>query len=138
VGAIGPGLLALVGIARGDSDATVDELARKTAELRIFSDAEGRFNLNLIETGGACLVVSQFTLLGDTSKGRRPNFLQAAPPDDARHLVDRYAATLRRLGVPVETGEFGAHMEVSLVNDGPVTLILERQASSAGGVSPGD
>jgi D-tyrosyl-tRNA(Tyr) deacylase len=125
VGRIGPGLAVLLGVAQGD---TVDEarrLAEKTAGLRIFSDAEGRFNLSLLDTGGEALVVSQFTLLADSRKGRRPSFAGAAPPEEAEPLVGEYENALRRLGVRVAGGRFGAHMQVEILNDGPVTIILD-------------
>lgn len=125
VGAIDGGLLVLVGAGQGDGVAEAETLARKIAELRIFNDREGKFNRSLLDTGGAALVVSQFTLYADTRKGRRPGFTDAAPPDVASPLVDAVAAELRRLGVAVATGRFGAHMHVSLVNDGPVTIILD-------------
>lgn len=126
VGEIGPGLLILLGVAPGDAQDQVTWLARKCAELRIFSDDAGLMNRGLLEVGGEALVVSQFTLFGDTRKGRRPSFVGAAPPILAVPLYEGFARALRELGVVrVETGVFGAHMEVSLVNDGPVTLILE-------------
>jgi D-tyrosyl-tRNA(Tyr) deacylase len=125
VGRIGHGLLALVGVAAGDTEEDARALAKKTAEVRIFSDAEGRFNLSVQDVGGAVLVVSQFTLLADARKGRRPSFTEAAPPDLARPLVDCYAEALRGRGLTVATGRFGAHMDVALVNDGPVTLLLD-------------
>ncbi len=125
VGAIGRGLVALVGVARGDAAEDARRLARKTAELRIFSDAEGRFNLSLLDIGGEALVVSQFTLLADARRGRRPSFTDAAPPEEAQPLIDEFAAELARLGLRVATGRFGAMMAVELVNDGPVTIILD-------------
>lgn len=125
VGAIGAGLLALVGIDASDTETDVDRMATKTAQLRLFAGHDGRFDRSLLEIGGQCLVVSQFTLLADTRKGRRPSFLAAAAPDAARQLVDRFVVQLRALGVQVETGEFGASMAVQLTNDGPVTLMLE-------------
>ena len=125
VGEIGAGLVALVGVAHDDTPEDARRLAEKTAELRIFSDADGRFNLSLLDTGGEALVVSQFTLLADTRKGRRPSFTRAAPPDLARPLVEQYEAALREKGVTVVSGRFGAHMMVELVNDGPVTIILD-------------
>ncbi len=124
-GAIGPGLLVLLGAGQGDTEAEARLLARKTAELRIFNDAAGKFNLSLLDTGGAALVVSQFTLYAGTRKGRRPSFTDAAPPDLASALVDRFVEALRELNVSVASGVFGAHMEVSLVNDGPVTIVLD-------------
>jgi D-aminoacyl-tRNA deacylase len=125
VGEIERGLLLLVGAGKGDTQADAELLARKVAELRIFNDAEGKFNLSLLDTGGAALVVSQFTLYADTRKGRRPGFTDTAPPDVASPLVDAFADALRRLGVTVATGRFGTHMHVSLINDGPVTIILD-------------
>ncbi len=128
IGSIGAGLLALVGVAAGDADEDARLLASKIAGLRIFSDEAGRFNLSVQEIGGAVLVVSQFTLLGDARKGRRPNFTAAAPPEVARPLVDRVTDLLRAAGLPVATGEFGAHMEVTLTNDGPVTILLDTRS----------
>jgi D-tyrosyl-tRNA(Tyr) deacylase len=125
VGAIGPGLLVLLGIAEGDSHDDAARLARKTAELRCFADGESTFSLSLLDTGGEALVVSQFTLLADTRKGRRPSFTGAAAPDTAQRLVDAYAAALREAGVTVAEGRFGAHMLVDLENDGPVTILLD-------------
>jgi D-aminoacyl-tRNA deacylase len=124
VGEVGPGLLVLLGVAAGDDDAVADRLAGKVARLRIF-ERDGRFDASLLDTGGGALVVSQFTLLADTRKGNRPSFSAAAPPGDAEPLYERFCAALRTLGVPVETGAFGARMEVELVNDGPVTLLVE-------------
>ena len=129
VAAIGPGLLVLLGVRQGDTDAAADWLAAKLARLRVFPDDEGRMNRSLLGTGGEALVVSQFTLYGDARKGNRPSFIMAAPPEEAdrlyRHFADRLAA---ELGRPVPTGVFGAHMDVHLVNDGPVTLWVERNA----------
>ena len=119
------GLLALVGVARGDGPEAARELARKLVQLRIFPDADGRMNRDLREAGGTLAVVSQFTLLGDARKGRRPSWTEAAPPEHAEPLVDEVAAEARRAGVPVVTGRFGAAMEVALVNDGPVTVLLD-------------
>jgi D-aminoacyl-tRNA deacylase len=124
VGAIGRGLLVLLGVARGDSTGEARRLATKTAEMRIFEDSEGRFNLSLLDVGGEALVVSQFTLFADTRRGRRPSFIDAAPPEVAEPLVREFEAALRELGVVVSGGRFGAHMHVDLVNDGPVTIIL--------------
>ena len=125
MGEIAHGLLILIGVRNGDDEALAQRLAIKTAELRIFPDAEGRFNRSLVETGGEALVVSQFTLLADVRKGRRPSFTDVAAPDVASGLVDAYAAALRELGVGVATGRFGAHMLVELENDGPVTIVLD-------------
>ena len=130
VGAIGPGLLALVGVREGDTQVEADWLAAKLAQLRIFADPEGRFNLSVLDVGGAALVVSQFTLYGDARKGRRPDFIRAARPEVAEPLVAYLAERLRAAGVPTATGRFGAHMAVRLTNDGPVTLILEREVES--------
>lgn len=110
---------------KGDGDAQVAKLVEKTANLRIFSNDAGKFDRSLLDVKGQALVVSQFTLYGDTKAGRRPDFGPAAPPDLAKPLYEKYVAGLRALGVPVATGEFGAHMDVELVNDGPVTLLLE-------------
>jgi D-tyrosyl-tRNA(Tyr) deacylase len=128
VGAIGPGLLVLVAAGAADTDAEAAWLAGKTARLRIFADEEGRMNRSLLDTGGSVLVVSQFTLYADASRGNRPGFTAAAAPADGARLVNRFAAELRALGLPVETGRFGAHMQVSLVNDGPVTIWLDTAA----------
>jgi D-tyrosyl-tRNA(Tyr) deacylase len=125
VGAIGPGLVVLLGVAQGDGPDEARRLATKIAELRIFADEEGRFNRFLLEAGGAALVVSQFTLLADVRKGRRPSFTDAAAPEEASQLVDAFAQALRDVGVPVQTGRFGAHMLVELENDGPVTIVLD-------------
>lgn len=127
VGRIGAGLLVLLGAGQGDMEEAARLLARKIATMRIFSDADGKFNLALADVGGSVLLVSQFTLYADTRKGRRPSFADAAPPDVARTLVDSCARSLREAGISVETGIFGAHMEVSLLNDGPVTIILDSQ-----------
>ena len=124
VGEIGAGLVVLLGVAAGDGEAEASALAGKVARLRIFENDAGRFDRSLLDTGGAALVVSQFTLLADTAKGNRPSFTGAAPPEEAERLVERFGAALRELGVPVETGRFGARMEVELVNDGPVTIVL--------------
>ncbi len=126
VGAIGPGVVALVGITHGDTREQADWLAEKIAGLRIFEDAEGKMNLGLTDVGGAALVVSQFTLYGDARKGRRPGFTDAAPPEVAEPLVEYFVQALRAQGVPVETGVFRAHMLVEIHNDGPVTILLER------------
>jgi D-tyrosyl-tRNA(Tyr) deacylase len=127
VGEIGQGFALLVGFRDGDDEATLAWMADKVVGLRLFGDAEGKMNLGLEEVGGGLLVVSQFTLYGDVRKGRRPSFIEAAQPSVAIPLYERFVAMLReRAPGPVETGEFGAMMEVELVNDGPVTLILER------------
>ncbi|HEX4959608.1 MAG TPA: D-aminoacyl-tRNA deacylase [Thermoanaerobaculia bacterium] len=125
VGEIGRGLLVLVGIERGGGPEKVRAAAEKLAGLRVFEDAAGKMNLGLAEAGGAFLVVSQFTLAGSVAKGRRPSFDRAAPPADAEPLVDALVADLRGRGFQVETGRFRAHMEVALVNDGPVTLVAD-------------
>lgn len=125
--AIGPGLVALVGVGQSDGPAQAEKLADKTANLRIFSNAEGRFDRSLIDERGQALVVSQFTLYGEAKGGRRPDFTTAAAPAQAVVLYERYAARLRELGVGVQTGEFGARMQVELVNEGPVTLWLDSE-----------
>ncbi len=124
-GAIGPGLLVLLGVTHADTAKDADSLLDKIIQLRIFSDDAGKMNRSLVDTGGALLVVSQFTLYGDCRKGRRPSFDSAAPAATARTLYEYFLEAARQRGVPVETGVFQAHMEVALVNDGPVTLILE-------------
>ena len=123
--AIGAGVLVLLGVAAGDGEADAARLAGKVARLRVFENDAGRFDRSLLDTGGAALVVSQFTLLADTAKGNRPSFTAAAEPERAEPLYERFCAALRELGVPVETGVFGARMEVELVNDGPVTIVLD-------------
>jgi D-tyrosyl-tRNA(Tyr) deacylase len=129
-GAIERGFCLLVGYTHADTGAEVDWMADKVMGLRLFSDAEGKMNLGLAEVDGALLVVSQFTLYGDAAKGRRPSFIDAARPEVAIPLHERFVAALRVKGVRVETGEFGADMQVELVNDGPVTLLLERGAAA--------
>jgi len=129
-GAIGRGLLILLGVAKGDDADGARWLARKCAGLRIFGDAEGRMDRSLLDVEGHALVVSQFTLHGDCRKGRRPSFDQAMPPGEAEPLYEAFVAYLREEGVPVETGAFGAMMQVALVNDGPVTLVVDAPASS--------
>ncbi|HST17068.1 MAG TPA: D-aminoacyl-tRNA deacylase [Gaiellaceae bacterium] len=126
-GAIGRGFVVLLGIAEGDDEGACTRLAGKVAKLRVFADERGRFDRSLLDVGGSALVVSQFTLIADTkqSKGTRPDFHLAARPEVAEPLYNRFCDELRALGVPVETGVFGAHMQVELVNDGPVTLVLE-------------
>jgi D-aminoacyl-tRNA deacylase len=125
-GSIGRGFLLLVGFTHGDTPEKADWMAEKTAGLRLFSDSEGKMNLPLSDIGGAVLVVSQFTLYGNAEKGKRPSFIDAARPEEAIPLYERFLAGLRSRGLKVESGEFGAMMEVELVNDGPVTLWLER------------
>lgn len=124
VAACGRGLLVLLGVAAGDEAADADRLSAKVARLRVFENAQGKFDRSLLDTGGEALVVSQFTLIADTSKGHRPSFTAAARPELAEPLVERFAAALRELGVTVQTGRFGARMAVELVNDGPVTIVL--------------
>jgi len=125
VGDIGIGFLVLVGVGPADDEAVADRLADKVAKLRVFPDVEGRMNLSLDQVGGACLVVSQFTLYGDTRSGNRPGFSAAAAPELGEALYRRFVARLRERGLPVQTGSFGADMQVELVNDGPVTLWLD-------------
>lgn len=125
LGEIGPGLMILVCAMQGDSEAEAERLAAKTARLRVFSDGFGKMNLSLVETGGAALVISQFTLAADTSRGNRPGFSAAAPPETGRRLYEHFAGALAAQGIPVATGRFGAEMAVALVNDGPVTIWLE-------------
>ena len=124
-GEIGRGLCVLLGIAGGDGEEEAARLAAKLARLRIFPDDRGRFDRSVLDVAGAALVVSQFTLIADTAKGNRPSFAAAAPPAEAEQLYERFCVELRKLGVPVETGVFGAKMEVELVNDGPVTIVLD-------------
>ncbi len=126
VGAIGRGFLVLAGFAPADGEATLAWMAEKVAGLRVFTDREGKMNLPLADVGGAVLVISQFTLYGDASKGRRPSFTDAAPPEVAEVLYRRFVDLLRQRHLPVETGSFGAMMEVELVNEGPVTLVIEK------------
>lgn len=123
---IGPGVVLLVGVGPQDTESQAQYLAEKIANLRIFEDEQGKMNRSILETGGAALVVSQFTLYADTRKGRRPAFTEAAPPEVASPLVSRFADLLREQGVPVGEGEFGAQMLVEIQNDGPVTILLER------------
>ena len=125
IGQTGPGVLALVCAMRGDTEAEAEKLAAKLARLRIFHDEAGKMNRALLDTGGGALVVSQFTLAADTSRGNRPGFSTAAPPEEGERLYLHFARALAGLGVPVETGRFGADMAVELVNDGPVTIWLE-------------
>lgn len=129
VGRIAAGLLVLLGVARDDGDSDVRYMVEKLAGLRIFSDPQGKMNLSVGDRGGALLLVSQFTLLADTQKGRRPGFDQAAPPETARAYYEQVLTGLKSRGLTVETGVFGAHMQVELVNDGPVTLIVDSRSS---------
>jgi D-tyrosyl-tRNA(Tyr) deacylase len=125
LGAIGAGLCVLLGVAAGDGEEAARRLAGKVARLRIFENDEGRFDRSLLDTGGAALVVSQFTLIADTAKGNRPSFSGAAPPERAEPVYDAFCAALRAEGVEVATGSFGARMLVEIANDGPVTIVLE-------------
>jgi D-tyrosyl-tRNA(Tyr) deacylase len=127
VGGLERGLLALVGVGRGDDAEAAGELARRIVGLRVFEDEAGRMNRSLLEVGGALGVVSQFTLYGDARRGRRPSFAEAAPPEQAAALLDTFVACARQLGARVVTGRFRAHMEVELVNDGPVTILLDTE-----------
>lgn len=127
VASIGRGLLLLVGVADGDDAETARKLALKCAEMRIFPDDEGRFNRSLLDFGGEALVVSQFTLIADVRKGRRPSFAAAAAPGAAEPLVDAFARALQDAGIPVQTGRFGAMMDVEIVNDGPVTIVVDSE-----------
>ena len=127
ISSVGPGLLLFVGVAKEDTETEADWLAEKVAGLRVFADDEGKMNLGVRETGGEILAVSQFTLLADTRKGKRPSFINAAQPGEAETLFDYFCEKLRAAGAkPVKTGSFGTMMEVELVNDGPVTIVLER------------
>jgi D-aminoacyl-tRNA deacylase len=128
-GSIGRGVCVLLGVAQADDEPAAVRLAEKVARLRIFEDDDGRFDRSLLDVGGAALVVSQFTLVADTAKGTRPSFSGAAPPEVAEPLYERFAQALRDLGVDVATGVFGARMQVELVNDGPVTIVLDQGAS---------
>ena len=130
VGKIDKGLLVLVGVGQKDSKSEAEWLARKTAQLRIFADANGKTNLSLSEVSGAALVVSQFTLYADTRKGRRPSFINAATSDIAKPLIEHFAKQLEGYGIPVKLGKFGADMQVTLVNDGPVTIWMEHNSKS--------
>ena len=126
VAEIGPGLVILLGIGQKDNEEQAKFLAEKIATLRVFEDNEGKFNLSILDTGGAAIVVSQFTLYADTRKGRRPSFTDAAEPEFAEPLVEKFAELLRSQGIPTQTGVFGAHMLVQIENDGPVTIWLEK------------
>jgi D-tyrosyl-tRNA(Tyr) deacylase len=127
IGRIGPGLVVLLGIGAGDDEALCGRMAEKIATLRIFADQEGRFNRSLLDSSGMVLLISQFTLYADTRRGRRPSFTDAAAPEQAAPLVAQVASALERQGVAVATGQFGASMQVSLVNDGPVTIVIDSQ-----------
>jgi D-tyrosyl-tRNA(Tyr) deacylase len=124
-GSIGAGVCVLLGVAAGDDEAVADRLAGKVARLRVFPDDEGKFGRSLLDVGGEALVVSQFTLIADVARGTRPSFSDAARPERAEPLYERFGQALRELGVPVATGVFGAAMQVELVNDGPVTIVLD-------------
>jgi len=124
-GQIGPGLVVLVAVGRGDSASTAATMAEKIVNLRIFNDEQGKMNRSLLDTGGAVLAISQFTLYGDARGQRRPSFIQAAPPDQGKAGCEEFVRALKALGVRVETGEFQAHMSVELTNDGPVTILLD-------------
>jgi D-tyrosyl-tRNA(Tyr) deacylase len=126
-GEIQTGVLILLGVGRADTHESAEYLAEKIANLRIFADDAGKMNRSLVEIGGSALVVSQFTLYGDTRGGRRPSYIQAASPEEANRLYEEFVRCLRSFGVPVETGVFQAHMEVELVNDGPVTILLDSE-----------
>ncbi|MDL2334865.1 MAG: D-aminoacyl-tRNA deacylase [Chloroflexota bacterium] len=128
VGQIGPGLVCLVGIGHGDDESVVANLAGKASDLRIFRDEAGKTNRSLLDVGGAVLAISQFTLYADTRKGRRPSFLDAAPPENGERLYNEFCATVEARGVKVERGIFGAEMKVELVNDGPMTIWLDSAA----------
>jgi D-tyrosyl-tRNA(Tyr) deacylase len=125
VGEVGPGLCVLLGVSREDGEEEAERLAGRIAQLRIFENEEGRFDRSLLDVGGSALVVSQFTLIANTAKGNRPSFTDAAPPDEAEPLYETFCAALRESGVEVATGRFGARMAVELLNDGPVTIVLE-------------
>lgn len=125
VASIGKGYLVLLGVAREDGEQDVRYIAEKIASLRLFEDEQGKMNIGIVEAGGEVLLVSQFTLFGDCRKGRRPSFTDAAPPEVASQLYLQVAGLLREAGIPVQTGVFGAHMDVYLVNDGPVTILLD-------------
>ena len=133
VGSVDQGFVILVGVGHADGESEALWLARKIAGLRVFDDADGKFNLSLLDVGGGCLVVSQFTLLADARKGRRPSFTRAAPPEIAEPLIERFAEMLRQAGVQrVEMGQFGARMHVAIHNDGPVTILLDTDDVKAG------
>jgi D-tyrosyl-tRNA(Tyr) deacylase len=124
---IGPGLAVLIGVGRDDTDSDAEKLAEKCANLRIFGDEDGKMNLSVLDTGGEALVVSQFTLYGDTRRGRRPGFDSAAPHDEGNRLYQKFVEQLRALGVPTQTGQFQAHMHFEIANDGPVTILMDSE-----------
>tara|TARA_B100001123_G_scaffold62112_1_gene67961 strand:- start:2374 stop:2820 length:447 start_codon:yes stop_codon:yes gene_type:complete len=128
-GQIGTGLVILLGVMKGDTEADADFLADKVAGFRIFNDEDGKMNLSIRDIEGAALVISQFTLCGDWRKGRRPGFDKAAPPEEGKRLYEYFCEKLRKLEVPVETGEFGAMMDVSLINEGPVTFVMDSRVN---------
>ncbi|MEO0107999.1 MAG: D-aminoacyl-tRNA deacylase [candidate division WOR-3 bacterium] len=128
LGTIGQGIVVLLGVARNDSDETAERMAERCCRLRIFDDSKGKMNRSLLDIQGSALVVSQFTLLAETRRGLRPSFDRAADPSNARRLYDRFISALRAQGVPTQTGEFGAHMNVRLENDGPVTILLDSES----------
>ena len=130
IGSVDLGFVALVGVTHSDTQSEAELLARKTAQLRVFEDAEGKMNLSALDVGAGVLVISQFTLYGDCRKGNRPSFIEAASADQAEQLYQRLAARMRAANLKVATGRFKAHMEVSLINDGPVTLILDSERNS--------
>ena len=127
VAEISAGVVVLLGVSKGDAPESAEYLAEKIAHLRIFADAAGKMNCSLLDAGGSALVISQFTLYGDTRGGRRPSYIQAAPPEEANRLYEDFVRSLREFGLPVETGVFQAHMQVELVNDGPVTILLDSE-----------
>lgn len=137
VGAIDRGLVVLLGVETGDHDSQAKTLAEKIVGLRIFADQQGKMNLSLVDVQGSALIISQFTLLADVRKGKRPSFIAAAPPVEANRLYEVFCAEVARLGPPVATGRFGADMQVRLVNDGPVTIILEASKKMHNGPLPG-
>ena len=129
IGSIGRGFVVLLGVAKDDTEADAAYVADKTLGMRVFADPEGKMNLALRQVGGELLVISQFTLLADTESGRRPSFIRAAPPEEAERLYEHFLSLVRNGGVKVETGEFGAMMAVSLINEGPVTIVLDSRSS---------
>ena len=132
IGQCGPGLLILICAMQGDTEAVANQLAAKIAKLRIFVDEAGKMNRSLLDTGGSALVISQFTLAADTSRGNRPGFSRAATPDDGRRLYEHFAARIAAIGIATQTGQFGADMKVNLINDGPVTIWMDTRDPSSG------